>query len=118
MKESSVQQSIRLALGSDRDVVLWRNSVGVASEWDERTGNVRRAAYGLAKGSGDLIGIVRVGKLGRFLSLEIKSPTGAVRPEQITWANLVRSFGGFAAIVRSPEEALAAVARAKSGADQ
>lgn len=106
--ESEIQAVIRAALGRLPDVCLWRNHVGQLR--DER-GRVHR--FGLAVGSADLVGVLRPS--GRLLALECKSPTGRLRPEQRAWLGVVRDFGGFAAVVRSPEEALAAVERARRG---
>ena len=108
MSESTIQRDIRLALGSDPDVVFWRNNCGVA------TFGRTKVRYGLAVGSSDLIGSV----CGRFAALEVKSATGRAREEQERYLALVRKKGGFAAIVRSPAEALAAVARCKAGASE
>lgn len=108
MSESEIQAAIRVALGKLPDVCLWRNHVGVLR--DER-GVTHR--FGLAVGSADLIGILAPS--GRLIALECKSETGRLRPEQRAWLDVVRRFGGFAAIVRSAEEALAAVERARRG---
>ena len=69
---------------------------------------------GLHVGSGDLIGwqsrVIQpedVGKtFAQFLSVEVKTPTGRVRPEQLHWQSVVNERGGVAIIVRSPEEAI------------
>jgi len=108
MGEGAVQDSIRLALATVPDLCMWRNNVGVA---DQRGARVR---YGLAPGSADLVGVLA----GRFVALEIKTATGRVAPEQTQWLALVRRYGGFAAVVRSPEDALAAIERARAGASE
>jgi hypothetical protein len=36
--------------------------------------------------------------------VEVKTPKGAVRPEQVTWADNVRKAGGIAVIARSVED--------------
>lgn len=105
MGEGAIQDAIRLALGSEPDLVLWRNNVGTA---EHHGGRVR---YGLAPGSADLVGVLG----GRFVALEIKTPAGRLSPEQRAWLGLVRARGGFAAVVRSVEEAREAVARARRG---
>jgi hypothetical protein len=119
-----VQAEIRRALGSCEDLVIWRQNVGLY----ERDGRAVRA--GLCVGSSDLIGILHVemvqpahqdatwGRtvtIGRFIALEVKTRTGRVSPEQARFLELVRRMGGFGAVVRSPEEALDAVERARKG---
>jgi hypothetical protein len=107
MKETQIQNKIRLAVGQLSDVVIWRNESGVAQH------NGRYVRYGLQKGSADLIGILK--PTGRFLALEVKTPTGRLRKEQVLFIQLVQKMGGFACVVTSPEEALAAVDRARDG---
>ncbi len=104
--------AVRLALGADPALVLWRNNVGVAEHWNGR--DVQRVRYGLAPGSADLVGALAPS--GRWFALELKTADGRVTAEQETWLALVRRMGGFAAVVRSVPEALAALKRAKGGA--
>lgn len=124
MNETQIQQAIRIALGDEPDLVLWRNTTGQTEEWNPSDGSARTLRYGLAVGSADLVGILAVQQrcpgtwaktIGRFFALEVKTPTGRVRPEQTTWLELVRRMGGFAAVVRSVDEAKAALARARHG---
>jgi hypothetical protein len=70
--------------------------------------------YGLAVGSADLIGCLD----GRFVALEVKAAAGRTSPEQRQWLDLVRRNGGFACVVRSVDEARAAIARARKGAHE
>lgn len=124
--ESATQASIRLRLGSEKGLVLWRNNVVQAKEWNPVNGEVRHIHGGLPKGSSDLIGIVQVPAhfgilpktIGRFISLEVKTETGRTTPEQEQWMALVRSHGGFACVVRSADEAEAAVRRCIEGKSQ
>lgn len=110
MKESEIQHQIRLSLGSDPRVLLWRNNTGVAKFKDS---SVR---YGLCNGSSDLVGIVTMPNgTGRFIALECKTQRGAATTEQRLFLELVRKRGGFAAIVRSVEDAKTAIARAVTG---
>lgn len=111
MKESEIQAAIRTALGKLPDVRVWRNHVGALR--DER-GVTHR--FGLAVGSADLVGMLAPS--GRLIALECKSETGRLRPEQRAWMQLVRDAGGFACVVRSADEALAAVERARRGANE
>lgn len=101
MNETTIQNKIRLALGSRPDVRLFRNHVGVVR--DER-GRVH--SFGLRKGSADLIGWVRIGHLAVFLSIEIKTASGRLRPEQQQWMNNVNESGGIAFVARNETEAL------------
>lgn len=116
MTESEIQHAVRLALGREPDFRLFRNNTGTAHHADGR-----HTRYGLAKGSSDLIGILRIDPpvtpypIGRFLSLEVKTPTGRATPEQLQWLALVRNLGGFACIVRSVDDACAALDRARRG---
>lgn len=111
--ESEIQHAIRIALGRLPDVRVFRNNVGVA---DVRGAKIR---FGLCKGSSDLIGFIRLEingvKTARFMALEIKTATGKATEEQVLFMAMVRGFGGFACIVRSVEEALAAIERARRG---
>ena len=97
MTESQIQASIHRTLASRPDVRLFRNHVGKVRDADGRW-----HTFGLAAGSADLIGWVR----GRFLSIEVKSATGRVRPDQQTWMNVVNAHGGIAFVARSAEEAV------------
>lgn len=111
MTEAQIQDAVRLALGQREDVLVFRNNVGVAEHWNGRSVDVVR--YGLAPGSADLVGLA--GPQGRFFALEVKTPTGRATADQEKWLALVRRFGGFACVVRSVDEALAAVERAIGG---
>ena len=107
MSEAGVQSAIRLALGKYPGVKAFRNSVG-----QYRTEDGRVIRYGLLPGSGDLIGwrtvLITPDMVGRhiaqFMSIEVKTPKGAVRPDQVLWAENVRRAGGIAVIARSVED--------------
>ena len=109
MTEAEILRAVRLAVGQLPGVVVWRNSVGVATYRDGRI-----MPYGLAKGASDLLGILA--PQGRFLALEVKSAAGRLTDEQALFLALVRRCGGFAATVRSVPDALAAIERARAGA--
>jgi hypothetical protein len=108
--ETTLQQQIRVAVGSRSDLRLFRNQVG--SLPDPRTG--RLVTFGLARGSADLIGwrtvVVTPEMVGQrlavFTSIEVKTATGRLRPEQQAWLGVVRGAGGVAGVVRSVEDAL------------
>ena len=86
--ETDLQQRIRLALGTRPDLRLFRNNTGTLP--DPRTG--RPVQFGLARGSADLIGYRTVTitpemvgqRVAIFTSLEVKTPTGRIRPDRPT----------------------------------
>ncbi|MEN9862217.1 MAG: hypothetical protein RLZZ515_2699 [Cyanobacteriota bacterium] len=107
--ETDLQQRIRLAVGTRPDARLFRNQVG--SLPDPRTG--RLVTFGLARGSADLIGwrtvVITPEMVGQrvavFTSIEVKTPTGRMRPEQQAWLGVVRGSGGIAGVARSVQDA-------------
>jgi hypothetical protein len=107
--ETTLQQQIRLALGTHPDARLFRNQVG--SLPDPRTG--RLVTFGLARGSADLIGWRTVTitpdmvgqQLAVFTSIEVKTPTGRLAPLQANWLDTVQNAGGIAGVARSVEDA-------------
>jgi hypothetical protein len=103
--ESVVQEEIRLALGGRPDVRLWRNNRGRARRRNRDGSLGRPVEFGLAPGAADLIGWLVPS--GRFLSVEVKSPTGSPSQEQLDWAAMVRAGGGVALICSSAAEAVA-----------
>ncbi len=108
--EANVSEQIRSALAmAAPDLMLMRNEQG-------QTKNSRVLA-GLGKGSADLVGVLRC-TAGRFFALEVKARKGVVADHQTEWLDRVRSFGGFACVVRSAQEALDALARARRGESQ
>lgn len=98
MRESQLQDQIRLALGNVPGVVLWRNNIGAATT---PKGYIRYGVGG--PGGADLIGI----RNGRFVAIEIKTTTGKQTAEQLIFQQLVTARGGEYVILRSVEEALA-----------
>lgn len=127
-KETILMKQGQVDHGSRRDVRLFRNNVGQA--WQGRRlkykpgdyhkverGDVilseaRPVQFGLAEGSGDLIGgkVVTVtpemvGKpLFVFLSVETKTEKGRLTTEQKNWIKFVQLFGGIAGVARTAED--------------
>ena len=70
--------------------------------------------FGLCKGSADLIGYRTITitpdmvgqQVAVFLSIEVKTPAGRIRPEQQAWMETVQAAGGIAGVARSVEDAL------------
>mgnify|MGYP000438023031 CR=1 FL=1 len=109
MTEQQIQQQIRLAY-SRGPVRLFRNNTGTL-----RDQHGRPVQFGLAKGSADLIGwttrTITPDMVGQqvavFTSVEVKTATGRLRPEQRVWLDAVQSAGGIAGVVRSVDDATA-----------
>ena len=105
--EQSIQQHIRLtcSTGATR---LFRNNTGTL-----RDANGRPVQFGLAVGSADLIGwttrTITPDMVGQqvavFTSIEAKSASGRLRPEQQQWLDAVQAAGGIAGVARSVEDA-------------
>jgi hypothetical protein len=108
VSEQRIQQEIRLAI-SHGDTRVFRNNTGTL-----RDQHGRPVSFGLAKGSADLIGwrtvVVTPEMVGQqvavFTSIEVKTPTGRLRPEQQQWLDAVQAAGGIAGVARSVEDAL------------
>lgn len=101
MTESEIQAQVRLE-AARRGWHLWRNNSGVLLD---RTG--RPVRYGLANDSAGLNAALKSSDLigwtdtGRFVSIECKSPGGAIHPAQLAWLKLVEKSGGIAILARS-----------------
>ena len=108
VSEQSIQQHIRIACstGATR---LFRNNTGTLKDQHGRP-----VQFGLCKGSADLIGYRTVTitpdmvgqQVAVFLSIEVKTPTGRIRPEQQQWLEKIQAAGGIAGVARSVEDAL------------
>jgi hypothetical protein len=108
LSEQRIQQEIRIACGTG-DTRLFRNNTGTL-----RDQNGRPVQFGLCKGSADLIGWKRVtitpemvgSTVAVFVSIEVKTATGRLRPEQQQWLDAVQAAGGIAGVARSVEDAI------------
>lgn len=106
MQEREIQHAIRLALGDEPDLILFRNTVGAAL-----VQGGRRITYGLCPGSADLVGVL--GPRGRWFCLEVKQPGKHSTAEQKRWADLMRARGAFVAEVSSVDDARNALSVAR-----
>jgi len=105
--EQQIQQEIRIACGTG-PARLFRNNTGTL-----RDQHGRPVQFGLCKGSADLIGwrtiTVTPEMVGQqvavFLSIEVKTAIGRLRPEQQQWLDAVQAAGGIAGVARSVEDA-------------
>jgi hypothetical protein len=110
MSEAATLQEIRLALGREQSLRLFRNNTGMLR--DEHGRPVR---FGLHPGSSDLIGWRSIlvtpemvgTRLAAFCSIEVKRPGGRhpVTAEQQAWIDAVAAAGGFAGVARNPGQA-------------
>ena len=106
MTKESIIQNIVKSIAQRCGYQLFRNNIGVA-----KIGN-RFVRFGLAKGSGDLIGFLPytvkpddVGKtIAQFVSIEVKSEDGKLSKEQKEWRDMVQAAGGIAKVVSSAED--------------
>ena len=115
--EQSIQQHIRIACstGATR---LFRNNTGTL-----RDQHGRPVQFGLCKGSADLIGYRSITitpdmvgqQVAVFTSIEVKTATGRLRPEQRAWMGTVQAAGGIAGVARSVEDAKALLAAQPDG---
>ncbi len=128
-----VVRPVLVALNRLPGVRVVRNLVALvvpASKRDDPS--VRPMWCGLGLGSADIVGIVKLtawdgmmcAELGRPFALECKLPkqghlkAGAMKPDQELWLPAFRRAGGFAAVVRTVEEAVDAVNRCRAGASE
>tara|TARA_Y100001938_G_scaffold143182_1_gene215566 strand:- start:289 stop:687 length:399 start_codon:yes stop_codon:yes gene_type:complete len=108
--ENQIQQEIRLAVGQEKNLRLFRNETG--SLPNPRTG--KWVDFGLAKGSSDLIGFKTIQvtpdmvgeKLAVFCSIEVKNKRGKVSELQHNWLQVVKKAGGITGVARSIQDAL------------
>lgn len=61
---------------------------------------------GLTTGGSDTIGWTQRDGFAVFTAIEVKSPTGRVRPEQQVFIDQVNAAGGIAGVARSEQEAI------------
>lgn len=131
MRESKIMSEIRDKL-SHGLVRLFRNNTGVGLAIQHKHpytrqalisacialaekggGTAQRIRFGLAVGSGDLIGWRQVlitpemvgMTVAQVVSCEVKTDRGAVKMEQSNWMAAINGAGGLAFVARSVEEA-------------
>lgn len=97
MKESDVQNSIRLALNPY--AVIFRTNVGKVKTVDGRWFDT-----GLPKGHTDLAGFRKSD--GKAIYLEIKNEKGRLRDDQKHFINTMQHYPVICGVARSPEEAI------------
>lgn len=129
--EAILERQVLATLGTDRNLAIFRNECGegfYANVWPQLRALLaghpaaeqamaildrNRVHYGLHNGSADLCGLI--GPAGRFVSFELKSEAGALRPDQILWQARMRELGALAEVVRSPGQASLYIDEARRG---
>jgi hypothetical protein len=120
MRESEISKRIRVR-ASRLGWRLFTNVIGLA--WVGIPSRVpgadavllqraRRVRFGLCPGSADLIGYKLVtitpemvgSILPVFAAIEVKTPTGRVKPEQEQFLFMVNAAGGYGKVVRAVED--------------
>lgn len=109
MTEAETLRAIHSAIGARSDCRVWRQQVGVFVPISHACARCRPYAMRIGlPGQADLLGVLA--PHGRLLSIETKSPTGKLTPEQRAWSEMVTRFGGLsvapARCVADVEEAL------------
>ncbi len=110
--ETILQGKIMDALGLLPGVRVWRNAIGTAVY----EGGAR-VEYGVGGvGAPDLLVEVLHPPTGHWLAvwIEVKTPVGAIRPDQKVWHAAARRFHRNVANVRSIADALAVVAEVQA----
>ncbi len=115
--ETTISKRIRVAVARTKLAIVVRCNVGLAVPYNQACrGEMQPIRYGLGNGTPDLVGVL-LGS-GRCFCLEVKTDTGRVSPDQHAWHAVMKRRGAFVAVVRSPEEAIAAVHRAVAGGSE
>lgn len=96
-EEHRIQNEIRIAVSPY--AVIFRINVGKG-----RTVDGRYFETGVPKGFSDLFGIRKSD--GKAVFIEVKTPTGRIRPEQKNFIDQMQKNGAIAGICRSSEDAV------------
>ena len=103
LSEAQIQREIIEYLRKSNDVFAWRqNSIGVPT-----TGGVRKPPP--QKGVSDILAVVKPS--GRFLAIEVKSPTGVLNEGQAAFLDSVKKAGGETVVARSVEDVMKVLAQ-------
>lgn len=97
-EETPLIRDILLALGTRRDLRIWRSNCGAART---RTGRVVR--FGV-KGQADISGILA--PTGKRIEIEAKSATGRQSEQQRRFQAMIEKHGGIYILARSVDDVL------------
>jgi len=129
MSETDILHKVMLK-ATKRGMRVFRNNIGMA--WMGRATRIENhphtvtlmpgdvivhhakpVKFGIGgEGGSDLIGVEPVTvtaemigqEIGRFVAIEVKTPTGRVKPEQANFLSFVTSLGGRGLLARSPDD--------------
>jgi hypothetical protein len=108
---TALVRAVLLDLGSLPGVIIGANASGRARYMSERTGKSHVVPYGwLAPGSPDIL--AAIAPLGRLLALECKTGSATLSKDQHAVHAALRAVGVVVEVVRSVQDARAAIARA------
>lgn len=103
-EETKLQKLIMQALGALPGVVVYRNNVGVAQFGDAKV------AYGVGgNGAPDLFCEVLRDGLWIAVWMEVKTETGTLEPDQVTWHAAARKMHRNVCVVRSITQSFAVI---------
>jgi hypothetical protein len=112
--EAHIQREIEREIGAEPDVLLIKNSVGRARFMDEASGKQYTVPFGLGVGSPDLVAQLRTPLgLAVWIGLEVKRPGEEPTTEQRKCHAQWSAFGTLVYVVRSVDDAKAAIADAR-----
>lgn len=116
--EAEIQRRILAEIGAEPDFTVFKNSVGLAQHFDDKTGKAWKVPYGLGTGSPDLVGILHFGQcIGCWVALEVKCPGEEAEPHQAVVHDQWRAAGALVYVVHSAVEARMALATARLAID-
>jgi len=109
MTEAQIQAAVWRQINATPHARVFRNHCGRVQD-----ALGRWHSFGLQPGSADLIGwrslVITQDMVGRtvaqFLSVEVKSATGQLRPDQDRWLQAVTAAGGCARVVWSADQTI------------
>ena len=100
MSEHSIQSEILLTIGRLPGSIFWRNNTGKMP--NPKGGGF--ISFGLV-GSADILGCYR----GRFVGIEVKTPTGRQSDQQKKFEAAIKRAGGVYVLARSVSDAVTAL---------
>lgn len=111
--EGIISAECEAEIGAEPDLLLLRNTVGHVKYYGE-DGEPRHITYGLGTGSPDIVALLQTRHgFAAWFCLEIKAEEGTVSETQSTTIPIWIKFGALVYVVRSREEARAALAHAR-----